>query len=84
MCITTGEAVEAIEACEANDYASQQEEINALRSQLRAAEATIARLSGPEAARDDFKDSRFPLFRRVQTALSRARGVPSLYNNEWM
>ena len=54
------------------DYASQQEEINALRSQLRAAEATIARLSGPEAARDDFKDSRFPLFRRVQTALSRS------------
>lgn len=59
------------------EASSQQDEIRALRAKLRAAEATIAELQSsrgghsPELARAEgqksFEDSRFPLFRKVQS-----------------
>jgi len=67
-------------ALEAGDgmHPSQQDEIRALKAKLRAAEATIAELSSLRHRRPDslqtelstnFEDSRFPLFRKAQSAL---------------
>lgn len=61
---------------EDQEYSSQQDEIGVLKAKLRAAEATIAELSSSEGrspaslpadAQTAFEDSRFPLFRKVQS-----------------
>ena len=57
------------------EYSSQQDEIGALKAKLRAAEATIAELSSSRGSSQEplhiepttFEDSRFPLFRKVQS-----------------
>ena len=63
------------------EYASQQDEISALKTKLRAAEATIAGLASkarsPESQHTEeasFEDSRFPLFRRAQSQAQSALG----------
>eukprot|EP00617_Octactis_speculum_P018757 CAMPEP_0185753750 /NCGR_PEP_ID=MMETSP1174-20130828/12461_1 /TAXON_ID=35687 /ORGANISM="Dictyocha speculum, Strain CCMP1381" /LENGTH=529 /DNA_ID=CAMNT_0028431729 /DNA_START=66 /DNA_END=1655 /DNA_ORIENTATION=- len=78
----------ALQTDDEHEYPSQQDEIVALKAKLREAEATIARLSSskdggsPVSLDSDeattFDDSRFPLFRKVQSqalsALGKFRG----------
>jgi hypothetical protein len=70
----------AILAMQTDDRA-QQDEILALKAKLRAAEATIAGLTSkarnPESLHTEeaaFEDSRFPLFRKVQSTAQSAFG----------
>jgi len=58
-------------------YASLQEEVDALKAQLKAADTTIAKLQSSirhTEQHHDFKDSRFPLFRKVQSKFMLSKG----------
>ena len=64
--------------------AAQQKEIEALKSKLKAAEATISKLSASnlqppnadagEQATDAFQNSRFPLYRKLQRSVTNSLG----------